>query len=65
MMPTWKVPMPKAAPDAGHSHFAMAIKSADGRRLEFTGQIDTKVAAELFHRATQSAANTKPLTSGD
>lgn len=54
-MKQWNVPLPKGDPAEGKSHFAMAVKNIRGERVEFKGQIDAKVAAELVLKVVTAA----------
>ncbi len=58
-MRSWKIPMPKEAPRESMTHFAFALKDANGQRVEFTGQADAREVAAVLQ--TLIAARKGPL----
>ena len=44
----WKATMPRELPEDGTAHIVVAVKTADGARIEFTGQVPREKAAEIW-----------------
>lgn len=49
----WNAKMPRDKPEAGKAQIVIAIKTADGRRTEYSGTVDAALAEDLFRRATR------------
>lgn len=64
MMKQWTVSLPKGDPADGKSHFVLAVKDARGHRLEFKGQIDAKVAAEMVQMVVAAAGEVPTASAG-
>lgn len=42
------IPLPRKKPAEGKAHIAIAMKSPDGFRVEFIGEVDEKIARNAF-----------------
>lgn len=55
-MNEWKATMPRTKPEAGKVHFVMALKRANGTRLELAGPLDEAGAMEVWKLAHEVSA---------
>ncbi|WP_435310677.1 hypothetical protein [Primorskyibacter sedentarius] len=60
----WNAKMPRQKPDAGKAFVVVAIKMDDGRRVEYSGQVDADLATTLLHKVTRDRPDHTPQREG-